>query len=147
MNERLALGRPRVDGGQAEPGRVRVHGRVPDDALARLYAESDALLLPSTHEGYGMVLAEAVAAGLPIIASRVGAVPEVVRAGLEAELVPPGDAGGMARAIIRLADPQERQRRAAHARERAASLPRWSASITAFDALLSRLSSGAGREQ
>jgi glycosyltransferase involved in cell wall biosynthesis len=120
-------------------GRVRVHGRVPTNTLARLYAEADALLLPSTHEGYGMVLAEALAAGLPIIATRVGAVSEVVRDGLEAELVPPAEAWAMARAITRLADPAERQRRAAHARGRAVSLPRWSSSVAAFDALLTRL--------
>ena len=78
-------------------------------------------------------------------ASRVGAVPEVVRDGLEAELVSPGDVGAMARAITRLADPEERQRRAAHARERAASLPRWSASVAAFDALLTRLTADTGR--
>lgn len=120
-------------------GRVRVHGRVPSDTLARLYAEADALLLPSTHEGYGMVLAEALAAGLPIVATRVGAIPEVVRDGQEAELVPPGDSWALARAIARLAvDPDERRRRSALAREHAASLPRWSDSIVAFDDLLAR---------
>jgi glycosyltransferase involved in cell wall biosynthesis len=113
---------------------------VPAQALARLFDEADALLLPSTHEGYGMVLAEALAAGLPIIANRVGAVPEVVRDGLEADLVPVGDTWAMARAIARLAaDPAGRQRRADHARERAASLPQWSESVAAFDELLGQL--------
>src|SRR5215212_3296900 len=120
-------------------GRVRVHGRVPSDTLARLYAEADGLLLPSTHEGYGMVLAEALAAGLPIVATRVGAIPEVVRDGQEAALVPPGDLASLARAIARLAaGPDERRRRSALAREHAASLPRWSDSIATFDDLLAR---------
>ena len=115
-------------------GRVRIHGRVPDDLLAGLYAAADALLLPSTHEGYGMVLAEALAAGLPIVATRVGAVPEVVRDGFEAELAPPGDVAALARAIERLAvEPAERQRRARLARERSQTLPRWSESVVAFE--------------
>jgi glycosyltransferase involved in cell wall biosynthesis len=120
-------------------GQVRVHGRVTADALVRLFAKADALLLASTHEGYGMVLAEALAAGLPIVATRVGAVPEVVGDGLEAELVPPGDVWALARAITRLAaDPAERLRRARLARERATSLPRWAESVAAFDGLLAR---------
>lgn len=136
----------RVWAALAEPalaGRVRVHGRVQAEALAALYDAADALLLPSTHEGYGMVLAEALAAGLPIVATRVGAVPEVVRDGAEAVLVAPGDVTALAAAIEQLArDPDERRRRAALARQRAAALPRWQESIERFDALLGRLVSG-----
>jgi glycosyltransferase involved in cell wall biosynthesis len=118
-------------------GRVRVHGRVSTLDLAALYQTSDGLLLTSTHEGYGMVLTEALAAGLPVIATRVGAVPEVVRDGYEAELVPTGDGDALTRAIARLAtDPDERERRSAFARERAESLPRWSDSIAAFESHL-----------
>jgi glycosyltransferase involved in cell wall biosynthesis len=128
-------------------GRVRVHGHVSQPALATLFADADALLLSSTHEGYGMVLAEALAAGLPIVATRVGAVPEVVRDGFEAVLVPPGDAAALARAIEQLAaDPTERRHRAELARERAATLPCWSESVVAFErhlqALLARRLSG-----
>jgi glycosyltransferase involved in cell wall biosynthesis len=118
-------------------GRVRVHGRISSADLAALYASADALLLSSTHEGYGMVLAEAVAAELPVVATRVGAVPEVVREGKEAALVEPGDVPALARALQRLAcDPAERRRRAECARERAASLPTWDASVAAFSAAL-----------
>jgi glycosyltransferase involved in cell wall biosynthesis len=128
-------------------GRVRVHGRVADRALAARFAAADALILSSTHEGYGMVLAEALAAGLPIVATRVGAVPEVVLDGFEAALVPDGDVTALARAIEQLAaDPAERGRRAGLARERSATLPRWSESVAAFEghlrALLARTCSG-----
>ncbi|MBA2448594.1 MAG: glycosyltransferase family 4 protein [Chloroflexi bacterium] len=120
-------------------GRVRVHGRVSSERLADLYRQADALALASTHEGYGMVLAEALAAGLPIVATRVGAIPEVVRDGLEAELVEAGDVAGLAGALTRLAhDPIERQRRSACARERASSLPNWEESCAAFAAVLDR---------
>lgn len=129
-------------------GRVRVHGRVPADVLAKLYASADALVLPSTYEGYGMVLAEALMAGLPIVATRVGAVPEVVRDGLEAALVPAGDVAALARAIDRVAgDENERRRRAQLALEQARTLPRWSESVVAFEgqlqALLARRSADA----
>jgi glycosyltransferase involved in cell wall biosynthesis len=118
-------------------GRVRVHGRVSTGTLAQLFAEADALLMPSTHEGYGMVLAEALAAGLPIIATRVGAIPEVVRDGEEAELVPANDIGELVRAIERLASsPDEQRRRAALALERARTLPTWAESTAAFEHLL-----------
>ncbi|MFN8635062.1 MAG: glycosyltransferase family 4 protein [Chloroflexota bacterium] len=131
---RTALARP------AFSGRVRVHGRVSDEQLHSLFDAADALILPSTYEGYGMVLAEALVAGLPIVATRVGAVPEVVRDGMEAELVDPGDIGGLARAIARLADdPAERARRAALARERAADLPSWCQSVDAFASVLHEL--------
>ena len=139
---RSALGDPGL------AGRVRVHGRVSAEALAALFAAADAFLLPSTHEGYGMVLAEALAAGLPIVATRVGAVPEVVRDGQEAILVSPGDVAALAGAVDRLArDPEEQRRRAECARERAVTLPRWSDSISAFEghlrALLARRASDA----
>ncbi|MCC7369759.1 MAG: glycosyltransferase family 4 protein [Chloroflexi bacterium] len=128
--------------------RVRVHGRVSAGMLRRRFSEADALLLPSSHEGYGMVLAEALAAGLPIVATRVGAVPEVVRGGQEAELVQPGDVGALARAIERLArSPDERHRRAALARERAASLPTWSDSILAFERLLQAVAAPSATRQ
>lgn len=114
-------------------GRVRVHGRVSAERLAELYRDADAYLSPSSHEGYGMVLAEALVAGLPIVATAVGAVPELVRDGREAELVPRGDVVGLARALRRLAhDPAERRRRSDWARERAASLPGWDESGATF---------------
>jgi glycosyltransferase involved in cell wall biosynthesis len=133
----------RVRAALADPalaGRVRVHGRISAHHLATLFEQADALLMTSTHEGYGMVLAEALAAGLPIVATRVGAVPEVVRDGYEAELVPPGNGDALTRAIAGLAAHlDERQRRSAFARERAQSLPRWSESIVAFESHLNAL--------
>ena len=95
-----------------------------------------------------MVLAEALTAGLPIVATRVGAVPEVVRDGREAVLVPPDDPIALAQAMTRLQTAPDGLRcRAADARERARSLPRWSESIAAFDghlcALLARTLTGA----
>ncbi|MDP8924728.1 MAG: glycosyltransferase, partial [Chloroflexota bacterium] len=117
--------------------RVRVHGVVPTERLTRLYAESDAFLLTSAHEGYGMALAEALRAGLPIVATRVGAVPELLGDDAGAELVAAGDVGAIARALGRLADdPEARAERAARASARGRTLPTWRQSAVQFDRIL-----------
>ena len=68
--------------------RVRITGALSDAALAAALASHDALVLPSRYEGFGIALAEALSFGLAVIASRAGAIPEVVRDGAEALLVP-----------------------------------------------------------
>jgi glycosyltransferase involved in cell wall biosynthesis len=69
--------------------RIRFVGTVPLDELTRLYRESDLLALPSVwHESYGLPIAEAMASGIPVIASRCGGVPELVDDGVTGWLVP-----------------------------------------------------------
>lgn len=90
------------------------------------YQQADVFVLPSRYEGYGMVFAEALAAGLPIIAARAGAVPQVVpdSAGL---LVEADDVEGLRDALHRvLSDASLRQQLQRGAREAAQNLPRWS---------------------
>jgi len=58
----------------------------------------DLFVLPSVSEGMGLVLLEAMQAGVPIVASAVGGIPEVVRAGKDGLLVPPGDVAGFTEA-------------------------------------------------
>lgn len=60
--------------------------------------------LPSHYEGFGVVLVEAMRRGLPIVATSVGGIPEVVEDGVNAILVPPRDAASLARALARLLD-------------------------------------------
>ena len=68
----------------------------------------------------GSVLVEAMASGLPVVASAVGGIPEVVRDGETGLLVPPGDVAALTTALDRLAaDPELRARLAAGARDRA----------------------------
>lgn len=74
-------------------------------------AHCHALLIPSLHEGLPYTLLEAMALGTPIIASRVGGLAEVLRDGVTALLVPPGDATALARAIVGLHDDPELRRR------------------------------------
>ncbi|HEX8715037.1 MAG TPA: glycosyltransferase family 4 protein, partial [Solirubrobacteraceae bacterium] len=96
---------------------VRFAGRVDDDELARLRAAASIALVPSrSAETFGIAAAEAMAAGLPVAASRIGALPELVE---EDGLVPAGDVAALAQAIARLADDRAA---GARGRERARAL-------------------------
>jgi len=78
-------------------GRVEIAGYVPDDQRTALYADARLLVLPSFEEGFGLPVLEAMALGVPVVASDRGALPEVLGgAGL---LVDPSDVGGLARAM------------------------------------------------
>ena len=92
-------------------GSVTFHGAIPDDAdLRRCYAEADIFCLPSLQEGFGIVFLEAMAAALPIVAARAGAVPEVVPDGEVGWLVPPADPPALAAALLTLVrDPAMRR--------------------------------------
>lgn len=89
-------------------GRVRflgVRGDVPE-----LLCASDVFVLASGWEGHPLSVMEAMAAGLPVVATSVGGVPELVSDGVTGILVPPGDVCGLARALASLAaDPQRRR--------------------------------------
>jgi glycosyltransferase involved in cell wall biosynthesis len=88
--------------------------------VAPEYWDSEIFVLNSAWEGQGIVLMEAMASGLPVVATRVGGIPDVVRDGIEGFLVEPGDAEGMAGRIEQLAsDPDLRARMGAAGRQRA----------------------------
>jgi len=105
--------------------RVLLAGAVGPGKLDELYEKADLFVMPSLFEGYGMVLTEALARGLPIISTLSGA--GAARIPDEAALkVPPGDATALAKALARLIDaPAERKARAGAAWAAAGSLPRW----------------------
>lgn len=119
------------------PGaRINAVGPVDDDALSRAYASADLFVLPSRYEGYGVVYAEALAHGLPVIACNVGPVPDLV--GNEAAiLVPPEDVGALSEALdLLLGDAARRRRMSDAARRRAESLPRWKDTVRGFHEVL-----------
>lgn len=98
--------------------RVHFMGFQPHDVVPAVLAHADLMVFPSVYEELGTALLEGLQAGLPIVASRVGGVPDAV--GSAAVLVPPSDPAALSTAVDRLlADPAERKRLSALARERA----------------------------
>jgi N-acetyl-alpha-D-glucosaminyl L-malate synthase BshA len=79
-------------------------------AIAEALAHADLFLLPSDSESFGLAALEAQACGVPVIASRVGGVPEVIADGESGILVPAGDASASARAAIALLSDEPRHR-------------------------------------
>ena len=108
--------------------------------VAPYYRAMDAFLLPSANEGTPVVVMEALAAGVPVVATRVGGVADVVDEGADGLLAEPGDTGALAEALAVLAaDPQLRARMGTTGRERV--LPRYAVTrlIDDVDALYREL--------
>lgn len=99
-SERAALERRARERGVADA--VSFLGHRED--VAALLAASDIFVLPSRSEAFPNALLEAMAAGIPVVASAVGGVTEIVEDERNGLLVPPGDAGALARQICRLMD-------------------------------------------
>lgn len=115
-------------------GRVRLTGFLADDRiLAGAFRGARIALLPSEYEAFGLVLLEALAQGTPVIASRVGGIPEVLDGGAAGRLVPPKSVAPLAEAIEGMyADPEGARRLAEYGRSRV--VPRYS-----WEALADRL--------
>lgn len=105
--------------------RVKLAGVVVPATLDKLYESADVLVMPSLYEGYGMVLAEGMARGLPIVCTTGGAAAETVPD--EAALkVPPGDAAALQKALDRaLTDKKLRTRLADASWDAGRKLPTW----------------------
>jgi glycosyltransferase involved in cell wall biosynthesis len=103
--------------------------------LDRAYAAADLLVLPSRGEAYGMVVTEALARGLPVVASDVGGVREALGGG--GLLVRPENPAALGNALRDwLSDADLRERLRAAARERRATLPRWEATASVVAGVL-----------
>jgi glycosyltransferase involved in cell wall biosynthesis len=115
---------------------IVVSGRIDDASLGASYAAADLFVLPSRYEGYGIVYAEALARGLPIIACDVDPVPDLV--GREAAaLVRPGDREALSAVLdLLLGDSALRARMSAAASRRASRLPRWEDAVGGFEEVL-----------
>jgi glycogen(starch) synthase len=115
--------------------RVTLTGPVSRPALLDEYRSADLFVLPSTHECTPIVLMEAMAAGLPIVTTRVGGVSEVVDDGQNASLCRPGDPGELRTAIAQLlADPELRARFGRSGRSRVQRLS-WDRILPLWDRL------------
>ena len=106
--------------------KVRFVTGISDEDLAELVASSEVAVVPSLYEGFSLPAVEHMASGTPLIASRTGALPEVV--GDAAVLVTPGDAEELAAALARLQDsPREREQLAGQAQARVQERFAWPA--------------------
>jgi starch synthase len=105
------------------------------DTLATI-AAAELFVLPSRQEPFGIVLLEAASLGTPVVASRVGGIPEIVEDGRTGVLVPPEDPGVLAAAIhALLRDPDRARRHAAALRDVAESRFTWHQAAESYVAL------------
>lgn len=131
---------------------VRVKSGLPDDELAELFASAEVACIPSLYEGFSLPAVEAMASGTPVVASRVGALPEVLGTdGACAELVTPGDAGELTRALGDLLDSPEKRRRLGDAgRKRALDVFSWESvaaqTVRVYERAIARVA-GEGNKQ
>jgi glycosyltransferase involved in cell wall biosynthesis len=122
--------------------RIKLVGEADEAALAHHYDEADVFVLPAFHEGYGMAVAEALAHGLPVIATPTGGIPDLVgdEAGL---IVPAGDRAALAAALSRVvSDSDLRAHLAAGARRVRDRLHGWDEASERMAQILDQVSRG-----
>ena len=138
--ELVVVGRPVSEGPVARTlDRLALHDAVSfvsgvsDERIVELYAEAEVAVVPSLYEGFSLPAVEAMACGVPLVATTGGALPEVVGTdGRAAALVPPGDPGALATALLDLLDdPQRRAAMGVAGRERAVGRYSWRATAEA----------------
>ena len=128
--------------------RVIFTGPLTGAALDAAYDAADLVVLPSRFESYGMVVSEALAGGLPVVASAVGGVPEALGSGpggaLPGLLVPPDDAAALASALAAwLDDPALRERLGGAASRRRPAVRTWETVAAELDEILAAVQADA----
>lgn len=112
-------------------GRITLTGVLTGRALQDAYGRADLVIAPSRHESYGMAVAEALARGIPVLASDVGGISEAIGGAASADaamVVPPDDAWALEVVLRRwLTDPAGRRRRQAAAWEARSAIRPWTA--------------------
>lgn len=124
-------------------GKVLIKGHLGKEEVYSLMGEADVLVHAAPWEAYGIALAEAMWAGLPVVASRGGAVPELVAPGVQGFLYDPGDVIGLSKKIALLLDNGElRRRMGTAARSRAEELYTWDRTCEEFVSLVEETACG-----
>jgi phosphatidylinositol alpha-1,6-mannosyltransferase len=123
---------------------VRLRGEVSDDELVKLYQCCDLVVLPALEtvedvEGFGMVLLEAAASGKPVIATRVGGIPDAMDDGKTGILVEPGDYRQLSKSALELlTDGNKRQAIGDFARSRMLTESSWETVVTKYEEAFTR---------
>ena len=115
------------------------HGWVDNREIEELYLTADIFVFPSLMEGFGMVLAEAASYGLPIVTTDAGAIPYLIKDGVNGILVPPGDANSLALAIEHLAASPDLREKFSQANRKLAEKFQWEWSLSKITAFLKKL--------
>ncbi|MBB4638666.1 glycosyltransferase [Longimicrobium terrae] len=123
-------------------GNIRMLGAVSEQERQALFAGAAVQLMPSRFEGFGMVAAEAMAAGVPLVAAAAGSLPEVVDAPRGGLTVPAGDAAALAEATARLLDDRAERARLSRSARVSAERFRWAAVAADHLAFLHRIAEG-----
>jgi glycosyltransferase involved in cell wall biosynthesis len=127
--------RARAESG-ALAGRVRFIGPVPQADLPEIYARADVLANPSFSESFGMSLVEGMASGLPVVATRIGGMPEIVVQGATGFLREAGDVQGLAADLLACLDSAaHRDELGAAGRARALDVFTWDARARRLEGL------------
>lgn len=106
--------------------KIKITGYINDRELSRIYKDSDIFILPSLHEGYGIVLCEALCFALPIISTNVGAVSDILEDQRTGILVEPQDGKALRNAIKKiLSDPVFAEELSRNAIEKCKCLQTW----------------------
>ncbi len=130
----VVIGRPRRE--DTAEGLVEFRSNLTTTQIAELYASAQVAVVPSLYEGFSLPAVEAMASGVPLLATRGGALPDVVGSGGEAGLlVEPGDAEQLRAALARLLDDRALRERLAEAgRRRALERFTWERTAAATEA-------------
>ena len=124
-----------------------VLGHVSAQQLAQHYAQSSIFCLPTRHEPFGIAFVEAMMHRLPVVATRVGAIPDMVDEGGNGYLVSPGDAHALAQALCKLlADPAHCQALGQRSYKKAADLYTWPRTGQRIRARIMRILAESSRE-
>jgi glycosyltransferase involved in cell wall biosynthesis len=132
---------------------VHITSGLSDAELAALFASAEVACIPSLYEGFSLPAVEAMSSGTPIVASRVGALPEVLGTdGACAELVPPADVDALTHALGDLLDSPEKRRSMGKAgRARAVNVFSWEAvaaqTVRIYERAIARKAAAAGERQ
>lgn len=121
---------------------VEFAGLISHDRIPEILRAADVFVLPSLQEGLPLSLLEAMACGLPVVATRVGGIPEVVRDGDNGWLVPAGDARALADVLPKLLDDADGRRKIGSAARKTAQAWSWQTLWERYEALMTSVGRG-----
>lgn len=128
-----------ADGPAPPQANVIILGIVPEAQMPTLYRAADVLAFPSTREGFGMVVLEAMASGTPAVVADIPVLREHLTDDVDCVMVSAGDSGPLSNALVSLARDEQLRRRLIRAGAQTAARFTWSASASAHEDLYARV--------